>query len=62
MADDLEISGLWPIKTYIQKCQATTAVLIASWTIYELFMGAYKITGSSLFMRWRNQNVGQEVE
>ena len=30
--------------------------------IYDMFMGAEEIPGSSLFMRWWEQDVGQDVE
>ena len=62
MADALEISGLWPINEYIQRRKSTITVHIAYQFIYELFTGAEKMSKYSQFMRWWDQDVGQEVE
>ena len=62
VADVLEISGLGPIKDYIQKRQATIIVHNACQLIFELCTGAENMPGSSQFMRWVEQDVGQEVE
>ena len=43
----LEISGLWPIKDYIQRRQATITAHISCRTIYELCTGLERMTGSS---------------
>ena len=60
--DALEISGLWPIKEYIQRRQSTITEHIVCRPIYELCMGAEKTTGYGQSMRWWYQGVVQEVE
>ena len=62
LEEALELSGIWPIKEYIQRRQATIAAHISNQTIYELCMGSEKIPVSSILMRWWDQDVGREVE
>ena len=57
MADALEIAGLCPIKECIQRQQATIVEHIYFRPIYELCMGSEKISGSSRFVRWWDQEV-----
>ena len=60
--DTLDITGVWPIKEYIKRRQATITAHIACQPIYELCTGVDNITGSDKFMRWWDQDVGREVE
>ena len=62
MADNLDIAGMWPIKEYIQRYWDSIAAHIAFRPIYEMYMEAEKIPGSSLFMMWWDQAVGRKVE
>ena len=58
----LDTAAIWPIKEYIQRRQATVAVKVACRIIYELYIGAEKIPGSSRFMRWWDWDLGRKVE
>ena len=58
----LETTGPWPIKECIQRRQVTITAQLACKPIYELCTGAERILGSSRFMRWWDQDVGQEVK
>ena len=60
--EELETYGLWKIKEYIQKRQVNIVAQVACRPIYELFMGAERMSGISRFMRWWDQDVEQEVE
>ena len=62
MYEELETYGLWKIKEYIQKRQVNVVAQVACRPIYELFMGAERMSGISRFMRWWDQDVEQEVE
>ena len=62
MDDALDIAGIWPIKEYTQTRQATIVEQLYFWTIYEMCMGADRMTGSIRFMRWWYQYVGREVD
>ena len=62
VADSLDTSGLWPIKDCIQCSQASIAAQAAYRTIYELYTGTDRMTEASRFLRWRDQDVGREVE
>ena len=42
--------------------KATIAAQVDFRPIYELCMGAEMMPGASMFMRWWDQEVGQEVE
>ena len=55
----LYVSGMCPIKECIQSLNSAVAVHIFNRTIYELCEGAKNMTGSIMFMRWWDQNVGR---
>ena len=52
MAEALEATGLWTIKEYIRRRQATIAEYITNRPIYELCMGAERMPGSNRFIQW----------
>ena len=58
----MEAAGIWPIKEYIQRQQATISVKVAYPPIYELCTGAEQIPGSSWMISWRDQGMGCEEE
>ena len=58
----MEVSGMYPIKEYVQRRQATIAAHIANRPIYELYTGVENIPGSSRFMRWWYQYMVREVD
>ena len=60
--DALDTAGLWPIKEYIQRRQATFVAQVACQPIYELCMGAEKIPVYIRFMMWWNPDERREVE
>ena len=62
VADTMEAAGLWTIKEYIQRRQATIAAQVTCRKIYEASTGAELILGSSRMMRWWEQDVGREEE
>ena len=47
MTEELEVTGMWYIKKYIWRWQATIADYITNHPIFELCMGADHIPGSS---------------
>ena len=62
VAEALDTTGICPTKEYIQRRQATVAAQVACRPIYELCTGAERIPGTSWFMKWWDQDVGQEVD
>ena len=62
MADALETTEIWQIKESIQRRQGNIATQVACWTIYDMCMVEDMMPGDSRFMRWWDQDVGQEVE
>ena len=50
----LEASGMWPMKEYIKRRQATIVDYIANLPIYELCTGAEPILGPTRLMQWWN--------
>ena len=60
--DALEIEGICPTKEYIQKQMATIMAHIDCCPIYELCTGADEMPGSSILMKWWDQDLGWEVE
>ena len=58
----LGISGLWTIKDYIHGRKATIVAHIACRPIYEMCMKADKIPGYIIIMRWRDQDMGREIQ
>ena len=58
-AEALDTTGIYPIKEYIQRRQATIAAHVAFSTIYELCMGESSMMVCSRFMRWWDQDVGR---
>ena len=62
VADVLYTTELWPIKEYIQRRHTTLADKVAYRPIYEICRGAERMPVASRFMRWWDQDVGQEVE
>ena len=57
VSEALYTAGLCPIKEYIQQIQATVAVQVTCRLIYELFIGAERVWGTSRFMQWCYQDV-----
>ena len=62
MMEALEATGLWPMKEYIRRQQATIAEYIANHPMYELCTGEERIMGSSRFLWWWDQDISQEEE
>ena len=62
MDDSLDTSGIWPIKEYIQSIQSTIVAQVDCRIIYEMCTGAERIRGYSRFIRWWDQDLGQEEE
>ena len=58
----MDAMGLWPIKEYIWRRQATIAEHIVNCPIYELCTATEKMLGSSIFMRWWYQEINPEEE
>ena len=59
VAEALEVADLWPLKEYIQRRQANIAEYITNHPIYELCMGAERITGFIRFIRCWDQDITQ---
>ena len=62
MNEALNTAGIWKIKDYIQHRQDTVGAKVACRPIYELCPGAERVPGTSKFVHWWEQDVGQEVE
>ena len=70
MEDSLEAAGLWPIKEYIRRRQATISGYIANHPTYEICTGVERIPGSGSFLQcwgryitWEEyRNVAREGE
>ena len=60
VAEALEEVGLWPMKEYIRRRQATIAKYITNIPIYELCTGENQMMLSSRFMRWWDQDITWE--
>ena len=61
VSDALKTSGLWTIKEYIHRRQATILAHLDCRTIYEMCTGEERMTGDTMFLRWWYQEVVQEV-
>ena len=62
MEESLKGAGMWPMKEYIRRRQATIAEYIANRPIYELCTGSERMPGSSRFLRWWDQDINREGE
>ena len=58
----LEAAGLYPIQEYIRRRQANIAEQVACRPIYELCIETDRRPGTSLLMRWWDQDVVQESQ
>ena len=50
--EDLKAAGLWPLREYVRRRQATIAEYILSPHIFEFCTRAEQITGSSCILKW----------
>ena len=51
----LETMGIWPIREYTRKRQATISEYVSGIPIEKFCTGAEKMEGSSRLLRWRYQ-------
>ena len=62
IADALEAAGLWTMKEYIRRRQATVEQYIATRPIYQLCTTAETQPGTSRFMRWWQQDHSEDQD
>ena len=62
MEEALEEAGLWHMKEHIHRRQSTIVEYIENISIYELCLGAERISGLIIFMRWWDQEIKSEEE
>ena len=59
----LEVTGIWPMREYVRRRQATIVECFIGRKIYEMYTGEERMEASSRFLRWWHQeHVPTQVE